>query len=86
VKPVTVTTIVSKPVEEVYDHLDVLAIHEAFVAHLFTGWSFSGPSRIVQAARLEALFGPLTRAFARRANAKSMHRLAKLLEANTGSA
>jgi hypothetical protein len=152
VKTVTVTTTVSKPVEEVYGFLDVLANHEPFVDHLFTDWSFSGPergvgakaeartntpmsqdwtefeiveaeapSRIVeiaigakgkrrtrgtyalqarpgggsaiafelewlQVAKLEGLFGPLTRAFVRRANAKSMRRLAKLLEANTGRA
>jgi hypothetical protein len=145
-KPVTVRTRVARPVGEVYDHLDVLANHEAFVDHLFTDWSFSGPargvgakgqartnapgsqdwtdfeiveserpSRIVEravdakekretrgtyslaavgegteisfelewlkAARTERFFGPLTGAFLRRANGKSMRRLAKILEA-----
>lgn len=145
-KPVTVSTTVSMPQQEVYDYLDVLANHEPFVDHLFTDWSFSGPergvgakaqartnapgsqdwtdfevidaeapSRIVEeavgangkrrthgtyaldglpdggtrisfelewleAARIERFFGPLTRAFVHRANAKSMRRLAKLLE------
>jgi hypothetical protein len=35
----------------------------------------------LEAARIERIFGPLTRAFVRRANAKSMRRLARLLEA-----
>lgn len=146
-KPVIVRTRVSRPVESVYDHLDVLANHEAFVDHLFTDWSFSGPprgvgakgeartnapgsqewtefeiveserpSRIVEravdakekretrgtysladadggteisfelewvkAARTDRFFGPLTGAFVRRANGKSMRRLTKILEAN----
>jgi hypothetical protein len=151
VKPVTVSATTSKPVEEVYDFLDVLANHEPFVDHLFTDWSFSGPdrgvgakaearatapgsqdwtefevveteapSRIVEeavgangkrrtrgtyslerlgdegsrisfelawieAARIERFFGPLTRAFVRRANAKSMRRLVKLLEKGGGA-
>ncbi len=34
----------------------------------------------LEAARLERLFGPLTRVFVHRANAKSMRRLVKLLE------
>ena len=146
-KPVTVSATAAKPVEEVYDFLDLLANHEQFVDHLFTDWSYSGPrqgvgararartnapgsqdwtefevveaeapTRIVEeavgakgrrrtrgtyrlealggesgtrvsfelawleAARLERLFGPLTRAFVRRANAKSMRRLVVLLE------
>jgi hypothetical protein len=152
VKPVTVSTTVSTPNQEVYEFLDVLANHEPFVDHLFTDWSFSGPkrgvgakaearanapmsqdwtdfevveaeppSRIVEvavgakgkrrtrgtyalegleeggtrisfelawieAARIERFFGPLTRAFVRRANAKSMRRLATLLERGGGGA
>ena len=38
----------------------------------------------IEAARVERLFGPLTRAYVRRANAKSMRRLAKLLEERGG--
>jgi hypothetical protein len=34
----------------------------------------------IEAARIERFFGPLTRAFVRRANAKSMRRLVELLE------
>lgn len=147
-KPVTVRTRVARPIREVFDHLDVLANHEAFVDHLFTDWSFSGPaggvgargearvnapgsqdwtefeiveserpSRIVEravdakerretlgtyslvadgdgteisfelewrkAARTERLFGPLTGAFVRRANGKSLRRLAKILESDS---
>ncbi len=151
-KPVTVSTTVSMPREEVYEFLDVLANHEAFVDHLFTDWSFSGPrqglgakaeartgaplsqdwtdfkvleaeppTRIVEeaigakgrrhthgtytleampdggtrirfeliwieAVRLERFFGPLTRAFVHRANARSMRRLARLLEQRPGAA
>jgi len=33
VKPVTVSVAVSQPAEEVYDFLDVLANHEAFLDH-----------------------------------------------------
>jgi hypothetical protein len=145
-KPVTVSALVGRSAEEVYDFLDVLANHASFTDHLLTDWSYSGPrggvgakgkartntpgsqdwtefevveaeppSRIVEeavgangkrrtrgtyalegleqgdtgitfelewieAARVERLFGPLTRAFVRRANAKSMRRLARLLE------
>ena len=48
-KPVTVSTTVSKPRQEVFDFLDVAANHESFMDHLFTGWSFSGPARGVGA-------------------------------------
>jgi Polyketide cyclase / dehydrase and lipid transport len=146
VQPVTVKATVSKPIEAVYEFLEVLGNHESFVDHLFTDWSFSGPARgvgararartnapasqdwtefeVVEAeapsliveeavgangrrrtrgayelaregdgrtevrfelawieeARLERLFAPLTRAFVRRANAKSLRRLVRLLE------
>ena len=52
-KPVTVSVVVSQPVEEVYDFLDVLANHEAFLDHFLVDWKFSGPSRGV-GARAEA--------------------------------
>jgi len=44
VKPVTVSVEVQRPVEEVYDFLDVLANHESFLDHMLTDWKFSGPS------------------------------------------
>lgn len=40
----------------------------------------------IEAVRLERIFGPLTRAFVHRANAKSMRRLARLLEQRPGTA
>ncbi len=43
-KPVTVSAVVQRPVEEVYDFLIVLANHESFLDHLMTDWKFSGPS------------------------------------------
>ena len=144
-KPVTVSAEVARPGQEVYEHLDVLANHEAFLDHLFTDWRFSGPSRGVgarararanvpasqdwtefeivesesariveegvgaggkrrtrgtyrfeplasggtrisfelawlEASRIERLGAPLTRAFVRRANGRSMRRLAKQLD------
>ncbi|MFL5901837.1 MAG: SRPBCC family protein [Solirubrobacterales bacterium] len=42
-KPVTVSAKVPQPVEEVYDFLDVLANHEAFLDHFLVDWKFSGP-------------------------------------------
>jgi Polyketide cyclase / dehydrase and lipid transport len=53
VKPVTVSVAVSQPAEEVYDFLDVLANHEAFLDHFLVDWKFSGPARGV-GARAEA--------------------------------
>jgi hypothetical protein len=43
-KPVTVSVVVSKPRQEVYEHLAVLSNHEAFLDHMLVEWSFSGPS------------------------------------------
>lgn len=48
-QPVTVSETVAKPVQEVYDFLDVLANHEAFLDHFLVDWSFSGPKRGVGA-------------------------------------
>jgi hypothetical protein len=44
VKPVTVSVTVPQPAEEVYDFLDVLANHEAFLDHFLVDWKFSGPA------------------------------------------
>ena len=52
-KPVTVATEVAKPIEEVYEFLDLLANHEAFNDHMLVDWKFSGPRRGV-GARAEA--------------------------------
>lgn len=48
-KPVTVSTIVARPLQEVYEFLDVLANHEQFLDHVLTDWKFSGPRRGVGA-------------------------------------
>lgn len=145
-KPVTVSTAVSRPPREVFDYLDALANHARFLDHFLVDWRFSGPERGVgakaearqdapgsqdwtefevvaaepprrlveqaisakgkrrtrgtylleptgeggtrvsfelewlQAPRAERLAPLLTRAFARRVNAKAMRRLAKLLD------
>ena len=43
-KPITVSTVVDRPREEVYEYLDVLANHEAFTDHFLTDWTVSGPA------------------------------------------
>ena len=48
-KPVTVSTEVRKPPQEVFEHLDLLANHEAFLNHFLVDWKFSGPARGVGA-------------------------------------
>ena len=42
-KPVTVSTVVPRPAQEVYDFLIVLANHESFLDHFLVKWEFSGP-------------------------------------------
>ena len=48
-KPVTVRIEVPQPSPEVFDHLVVLANHEAFLDHFLVDWKFSGPRRGVGA-------------------------------------
>ena len=43
-KPIKVSTVIDRPRDEVYEHLDVLANHEAFCDHFLTDWSASGPA------------------------------------------
>lgn len=43
-KPVIVSTVVSAPVADAYDHLVVLSNHEPFLDHFLVDWSFSGPA------------------------------------------
>jgi uncharacterized membrane protein len=43
-KPIKVSTVIDRPRDEVYEHLDVLANHEAFCDHFLTDWSVSGPA------------------------------------------
>jgi polyketide cyclase/dehydrase/lipid transport protein len=49
VKPVTVSIEVPQSAEQVFDHLAVLANHEAFLDHFLVDWKFSGPRRGVGA-------------------------------------
>jgi hypothetical protein len=44
-KPVSVSTEVAHPIEEVYDFLDVIANHEPFTNHMLHDWEYSGPPR-----------------------------------------
>ena len=44
-KPVTVSVDVPHAIEDVYDHLDVMANHEPFTDHLLRDWQLSGPER-----------------------------------------
>ncbi len=53
-KPVTVSTDVATPPVQVFEHLDTLANHEAFLDHYLEKWKFSGPASGV-GAKAEAL-------------------------------
>ncbi len=48
-KPVVSSILVDKPRGQVFEYLDVLANHEAFLDHFLVNWSFSGPARGVGA-------------------------------------
>jgi hypothetical protein len=57
-KPVISTVTIDRPRREVFDHLDVLANHEAFTDHFLRDWQLSGPERGVGGklrARVSAL-------------------------------
>ena len=43
-RPVTVSTTVPRPREEVYAFLDILANHEPFTDHMLVDWRYSGPA------------------------------------------
>jgi hypothetical protein len=63
-KPVTVSTTVSKPRQEVFEYLDRLANHEGFMDHMFVNWSFSGPATGVGARARARVNAPGSREFA----------------------
>src|SRR4051812_30427145 len=44
-KPITVTTVIDRPVEEVFDHLDDLDNHEAFTNHFMSEWTPTSEQR-----------------------------------------
>lgn len=57
-KPVTVSIDVPQEIQLVFDHLDVLANHEAFTDHFLVDWTVTGPARGVGGrARLRAKAG-----------------------------
>ncbi|HEY2714786.1 MAG TPA: SRPBCC family protein [Solirubrobacterales bacterium] len=56
-KPVTVTTSIDRPREEVFAFLDELSNHASFTDHFLVDWEFTGPARGVGAkgsARISA--------------------------------
>jgi hypothetical protein len=42
--PVTVSVDVKRPRQEVFDYIEVLRNHEAWMDHLFKDWRFEGPA------------------------------------------
>jgi uncharacterized protein YndB with AHSA1/START domain len=44
-KPITVTTVIDRPIEAVFDHLDDLDNHEAFTNHFMTDWTPASDKR-----------------------------------------
>lgn len=63
-KPVAVSTTVPVPREEVFEYLDLLANHEAFMDHMFVDWTFSGPATGVGAKARARVSAPGSREFA----------------------
>lgn len=60
-RPISVSVDVPHPRADVYDHLDVMANHEAFTNHMLTDWEYSGPPRGVGSkARVKSSFGALS--------------------------
>jgi hypothetical protein len=49
-KSVEVSTVIRRPIAEVYAHLDVLANHEAFTDHFLVDWRLEGPASGVGAS------------------------------------
>jgi hypothetical protein len=64
VKPVTVSTKVSKPRQEAFEFVDVVANRATFFDHMFVDWSFSGPGRGVGAKARARVSAPGSREFA----------------------
>jgi Polyketide cyclase / dehydrase and lipid transport len=49
-KPVEVSTVIRRPIAEVYAYVDVLANHEAFTDHFLVDWQLAGPASGVGAS------------------------------------
>ena len=73
-KPVTVTTTIDRPREEIHAVLDDLMNHEAFTDVSFT--NESGPAGVG-----DWLAAPVIRAYLRRQNGRALERLKEQMEA-----
>lgn len=60
-EPVTVSVEVARPRQEVFDHVDVLANHEAWLGNLYKDWRFEGPRRGVGAKASAQVDAPAAR-------------------------
>jgi hypothetical protein len=49
-KSVEVSTVIRRPIAEIYAYLDVLANHEAFTDHFLVDWQLAGPASGVGAS------------------------------------
>jgi hypothetical protein len=58
VNPVTVTTSIERPREEVFGFLDDLSNHAGFLDHFLVDWEFSGPARGVGAKGIARVSAP----------------------------
>jgi Polyketide cyclase / dehydrase and lipid transport len=43
-KPIEESTVIRRPIEDVFDHIDVLANHESFNDHYLVDWELWGPA------------------------------------------
>ena len=59
--PVTVSVEVARPRQDVFDHVDVLSNHEAWLKNLYKNWSFEGPRRGVGAKARAQVDAPTAR-------------------------
>jgi hypothetical protein len=57
-KPVEVSTVIQRPIAEVFAHLDVLANHEAFTDHFLVDWQLRGPESGVGAGGVMRVRAP----------------------------
>jgi uncharacterized membrane protein len=59
--PVSVSVEVARPRQEVFDHVDLLSNHEAWLKNLYKSWSFEGPKRGVGAKAKAQVDAPTAR-------------------------
>ena len=60
-EPVTVSVEVTRPRQEVFEYVDVLANHERWLKRLYKDWSFEGPRRGVGAIAKAQVDAPSAR-------------------------